>query len=74
MKFSRTTLRLLIATMAIGLTSACGTLADAADESGKGKIAWYGTWKGGLAVAKKTGRPILLISAAPHCHGTPGIW
>jgi hypothetical protein len=47
---------------------------NAADESGKGKIAWHGTWEGGLAVAQKTGRPILLISAAPHCHGTPGIW
>lgn len=53
---------------------AMGSLANAADESGKGKIAWFGTWKGGLEVAKKTGRPILLIAAAPHCHGTPGIW
>ena len=28
----------------------------------------------GLAVAKSTGRPILLVSAAPHCHGISGIW
>ena len=37
-------------------------------------IAWFGTWEGGLAEAKRTGRPILLISAAPHCHDVPGIW
>ena len=43
--------------------------ADAAE-----RIAWYSTLKQGLAVAKTTGRPILLISAAPHCHGISGIW
>ncbi len=37
-------------------------------------IAWYGAWKPGLAEAKKSGRPILLIAAAPHCHGISGIW
>ena len=43
--------------------------ADAAE-----RIAWYSTLKQGLAVAKATGRPILLVSAAPHCHGISGIW
>jgi hypothetical protein len=37
-------------------------------------IAWYGTWKDGLAEAKRTDRPILLMSAAPQCHGVPGMW
>jgi hypothetical protein len=37
-------------------------------------IAWYGTLEGGLAAAQKSGRPILLLSAAPHCHGISGIW
>ncbi|MFT4649375.1 MAG: hypothetical protein ACI9X4_002614 [Glaciecola sp.] len=37
-------------------------------------IAWYGTWKDGLAEAKRTNRPILLMSAAPQCHGVPGMW
>lgn len=46
----------------------------AAEDADGNSIAWFGTWQGGLAAAKKTGRPILLISAAPHCHGTPGIW
>lgn len=60
--------------LAAAVTVAASLPASAADESGKGKIAWHGTWKGGQAVAQKTGKPILLIAAAPHCHGTPGIW
>ena len=37
-------------------------------------IAWFGTWQRGLETAKATGRPILLISAAPQCHGVSGLW
>lgn len=37
-------------------------------------IAWFGTWEEGLAEAKRTGRPILFMSAAPQCHGVPGMW
>ena len=39
-----------------------------------GGIAWFGTWKQGLAEAGRTGRPILLVSAAPHCHNVSGLW
>ena len=38
------------------------------------KIAWHGTWQGGLAEAKRTGNPILLVSAVPQCHSVPGVW
>ena len=38
------------------------------------RIAWHGTWDGALAAAKATKRPILLISAAPHCGMVPGMW
>ena len=38
------------------------------------RIQWFGTWKGGLAEAQRTQRPIFLISAAPECHSVPGIW
>ena len=38
------------------------------------KIAWHGTWKGGLAEAQRTGKPILLVSAVPQCHSVPGVW
>ena len=38
------------------------------------KIVWHGTWKGGLAEAQRTGKPIMLVSAAPQCHAVPGVW
>jgi len=37
-------------------------------------IQWYGTLAGGLDEAKRTGKPILFISAAPHCAGVSGMW
>ena len=50
-------------------------LVTAQEDSGKqGKIAWHGTWKGGLAEAQRTGKPILLISGVPQCHSVPGVW
>ena len=39
-----------------------------------GGIAWHGQWSEGVKIARKTGRPILLIAAAPHCKGISGIW
>jgi hypothetical protein len=39
-----------------------------------GGIVWFGTVKGGGAEAKRTNRPILLMSAVPECHGVSGIW
>lgn len=38
------------------------------------RIAWYGQLSDGLAEAERTGRPILLVSGAPQCHGVPGVW
>lgn len=38
------------------------------------RIAWYGTWETGAAVAKATGRPILLVAAAPQCRNISGMW
>jgi hypothetical protein len=37
-------------------------------------IAWYGVLDDGIADAKATNRPILLLSAAPQCAGVPGMW
>lgn len=37
-------------------------------------IAWFGTWEGALSEAKRTNRPILLMSAAPSCRQVPGVW
>ena len=39
-----------------------------------GGIAWLGTLKSAHAAAARTGRPLLLISAAPHCHNVSGLW
>lgn len=39
-----------------------------------GGIQWFSTWQSAKAEAARTGRPILLVSAAPHCAGIPGIW
>jgi hypothetical protein len=39
-----------------------------------GGIQWFATWESGLAEANRTGKPILLVSAAPHCAGVSGIW
>jgi len=54
-------------------TSLCAVRAFAAEPSA-GKIAWFGTWQGGLAEAQRTGKPILLTSGAPQCHNVPGVW
>ena len=39
-----------------------------------GGIQWFATWESAKAEAARTGRPILLVSAAPHCAGVSGIW
>lgn len=39
-----------------------------------GGIQWFATLERGLAEAKATGKPIMLLSAAPHCGGVSGIW
>lgn len=40
----------------------------------KESIAWYTDLNAGLAEAKRTGKPILLMSAAPSCSGVSGVW
>jgi Spy/CpxP family protein refolding chaperone len=37
-------------------------------------IQWFATWEGGAREAQRLGRPILLVSAAPHCAGVSGVW
>jgi hypothetical protein len=38
------------------------------------QIQWFATLERGQAEAKRTGMPILFLSAAPHCGGVSGIW
>jgi Spy/CpxP family protein refolding chaperone len=37
-------------------------------------IQWFASWESGLREARRSGRPILLVSAAPHCAGVSGTW
>ena len=37
-------------------------------------IQWFATWDSGLREAQRSGRPILMVSAAPHCAGVSGVW
>jgi len=39
-----------------------------------GGIQWFATLDAGLAEAKRTGKAMLFLSAAPHCGGIPGMW
>jgi hypothetical protein len=47
---------------------------DIASKPEAAKIAWFGRWDDAREESERTGRPILLMSAAPQCSGTPGMW
>jgi hypothetical protein len=55
---------------AVAVTAA----AEAPAPADRERVAWFGAWDAGLSEARRTGRPILLVAAAPHCHQVPGIW
>jgi Spy/CpxP family protein refolding chaperone len=46
----------------------------ARQQKARAGIAWFASWSDGLKEAQRTGKPILLVSAAPHCAGVSGIW
>lgn len=43
-------------------------------DSKKAVIVWFSSIEAGLGEARRTGKPILLVSAAPHCAGVSGTW
>lgn len=47
---------------------------DGPQAKADGGIQWFATLDAGLAEAKRTGKPLLFLSAAPHCGGIPGMW
>ena len=51
-----------------------GVAADKDVAKSRGGIQWFATLDAGLKAAKQTGRPILFLSAAPHCGGVSGVW
>ena len=38
------------------------------------KIAWWPTLEQAREEAARTGKPIFLVSAAPHCKNVSGMW
>ena len=65
---------LLIAMGATAQTGKKGQSKQEAKALPSSAIAWYGTLEEGMKVARKTGRPIFLMSAAPHRRTMPGMW
>lgn len=65
-------MRQAILVWAVACASALPVVAEESET--RSGIAWFGTWERGARVAKATGRPVLLISAAPQCHGISGLW
>lgn len=53
---------------------AIASMANFVQSDDQERVIWYGTLDGGLAEAKRSGRPIILLSAAPHCQAVSGIW
>lgn len=51
-----------------------GAQEDVIQPQTEAQIAWFGRWEDAAAEAERTGRPILLMSAAPQCQQVPGIW
>jgi hypothetical protein len=47
---------------------------DDGEQVRAGGIQWFTTWEAGKAEAERAGRPILFVSATPHCAGVSGIW
>ncbi|MEI6879361.1 MAG: hypothetical protein WCL33_10030, partial [Planctomycetota bacterium] len=43
-------------------------------QSTDAEIQWYATLERGLAEAKRTGKPIIFVTGAPHCAGVSGMW
>lgn len=74
MRSLRPLLLLAAFTLAVWPASPATGETTAAKTSTKGGIQWFTTWTQAKAEAKRTKRPILLTSAAPHCRNISGMW
>ena len=68
--------RTCIRCFAVAIVALCATALpnSQAAELAKGGIQWFATLEPARRVAEKTGRPILFLTAAPHCGGVSGMW
>jgi hypothetical protein len=65
----------LTAFIALGLLSSQSASGQSASPpKSDAIIPYYATLDRGLAEARRTGKPILFVSAAPHCAGVSGMW
>jgi hypothetical protein len=60
----------IIVVLALLAFSMLPSAAPAATEG----IGWIASWDQGLAEARATNKPILLMSGQPSCGGVPGVW
>jgi hypothetical protein len=61
-------------TSLLALLLALPTFALAQPKPDSGGIMWFATLEAGRTEAKRTDKPILFVSAAPHCGGVSGLW
>ncbi|MDB2686651.1 hypothetical protein N9Y42_05520 [Mariniblastus sp.] len=57
-----------------GLGPTAADIQSSPQDVGEAGVAWYTTWKTGLAEAKRSNRPIFFMSAATTCSGIPGVF
>ncbi|MBL8796018.1 MAG: hypothetical protein JNM56_19105 [Planctomycetia bacterium] len=50
------------------------TAAEATPALPASGVQWFATWNNAQEEARRTGRPILLVAATPHCAGVSGMW
>jgi hypothetical protein len=60
--------------LVVGALLFLGSAVYASNDGTAGGIAYFATWERARALAQETNRPILLVAAAPQCHGVPGMW
>lgn len=69
--------QLVFRTMAVGLLAMGRAESQTAEKDPLNSdviIQYNATLDRGLAEAKRTGKPILFVRAAPHCAGVSGMW
>jgi ABC-type sugar transport system substrate-binding protein len=74
MSYSRIIAAVAAAFLGAGLAPAARAQTASKAPAPAGGIQWFTRLKDGLAEAKRTGKPILFLSAAPSCGGVPGVW
>lgn len=73
-RFSATALAFCIVILVSCILQAENSGYQKSDRGIPAGIVWYGVLADGMAEARATGKPIMLLSAVPQCAGVPGMW